>query len=56
MLTPIYDRDALAFGQPVRGPAIVEEPTATTVVPAGWTLSTEAAGHLVLQRDDSDGG
>jgi N-methylhydantoinase A len=54
--TPIYDRDTLAVGQRVRGPAIVEEPTSTTVVPVGWTLWTEHAGHLVLQGGDDDDG
>jgi N-methylhydantoinase A/oxoprolinase/acetone carboxylase beta subunit len=40
----------------VRGPAIVEEPTSTTVVPVGWTLWTEQAGHLVLHGGDGDDG
>jgi N-methylhydantoinase A/oxoprolinase/acetone carboxylase beta subunit len=40
----------------VRGPAIVEEPTAATVVPVGWTLWTEHGGHLVVQGGDDDDG
>jgi N-methylhydantoinase A len=54
--TPIFDRDALGVGQRVHGPAIVEEPTATTVVPAGWTLWTDPAGHLVVHPEPTDDG
>jgi N-methylhydantoinase A len=54
--TPIYDRDTLAVGQRVPGPAIIEEPNSTTVVPSGWMLSTERSGHLALRQDDDDAG
>jgi len=48
--TPVYQRDALQPGQPVRGPAIIAEATGTTVVEAGWCAVLQAAGHLVLTR------
>jgi hypothetical protein len=34
----------------VRGPAIVEEFGATTVVPPGWTARADALGDLALER------
>jgi 5-oxoprolinase (ATP-hydrolysing) len=48
--TPIYDRDALALGQRIDGPAIVREPTATTVVEPGWQAEMREDGDLVLIR------
>jgi 5-oxoprolinase (ATP-hydrolysing) len=48
--TPVYDRDALVRGQTVDGPAIVREPTATTIVEPGWQGEMHAGGDLVLTR------
>ncbi len=48
--TPVFDRDALAPGNRVTGPAIVREQTATTVVEPGWQAELTAKGHLVLTR------
>jgi len=47
---PLYDRERLAAGQAVDGPAIVREATATTVVEPGWRAVPDAAGNLVLSR------
>jgi N-methylhydantoinase A len=44
----VLRRDALA-GE-LAGPAIVEEQTATTVVPPGWTVRAGEAGVLLLAR------
>jgi N-methylhydantoinase A len=49
----VVERDALAPGEPVAGPAIVEQEDATTVVPSGWTGTTGAAGALVLTREEA---
>ena len=46
--TPVYPREALAPGMSFPGPAIVAEPTGTTVVEAGWTASVDAQGALIL--------
>jgi N-methylhydantoinase A len=43
-----YRRDSLHAGQTVRGPALVEEPTSTTVVPPGWRGHVDGYGNLVL--------
>ena len=48
--TPVYDRDALAPGTAIGGPAIIREATATTVVEPGWRASVDFRGNLLLQR------
>ncbi len=48
LLTPVYDRYALAEGAVIPGPAIIEEREATTVVAPGDTLRVDAAGNLRL--------
>lgn len=47
---PVYRRDAIAGGERISGPAIVEEQTATTVVPDGWQLELHRHGHMVMSR------
>ena len=34
----------------LKGPAIIEEPTATTILPPGWRASIAAGGHMLLTR------
>jgi N-methylhydantoinase A len=46
--TPMIQRDVLPVGAVVNGPAIVSEPTATTVVPPGATLRVDPFGSLVI--------
>ena len=48
--TPVYRRAALAPGDKVRGPAIIAENNATTVVEPGWQAAATGLGHLVLER------
>jgi len=43
----IYDRAALAVGREFAGPAIVEQPDTTTLVPRGWRCRV-AAGEILL--------
>ena len=47
---PVHRREAIVPGAAIAGPAIVEEATATTVVPAGWRLEAHPHGHLVMSR------
>lgn len=49
----IASRPALRPGETVAGPAIVEETTATTVVPPGWIAGLADDGHLVLTRKEA---
>ncbi|HKA28218.1 MAG TPA: hypothetical protein VKH82_02505, partial [Candidatus Binatia bacterium] len=50
--TPIHRRDDLRAGAALRGPAVICEYSATTVVPPGWRLAVDRLGGLVL--DDRD--
>ena len=46
----VLDRDALSPGDRVRGPAVVCEYSATTLVPPGWDLAVDRLRGLVLAR------
>ena len=48
--TPVYVRDALQPGDQIKGPAIIAEANATTVVEPGWQAEVTALDHLVLER------
>jgi N-methylhydantoinase A/oxoprolinase/acetone carboxylase beta subunit len=48
--TPIYDRARLPVNARVTGPAIVEQPDTTTVIPPDWTAQVEASGNLRIRR------
>jgi len=45
---PVYDRDALGAGYTLSGPAIVEEPTTTTLIGVGDELTVDDYGNLVI--------
>ncbi len=47
---PLWEREALAIGQAVEGPALVTEAHATTVVEPGWCLRRTDGGALELER------
>ncbi len=46
----VVDRAALRPGQGAAGPAALIEDETTTLVPAGWSATADAAGNLILQR------
>ena len=50
MPTSIVQRSAIGSDTTISGPAIIEEETATILVPPGWQISTIAGGHLLLSR------
>lgn len=50
--TPVLARDRLEVGFSCRGPAIIEEQSATTVVPPGWNVLMEGDGSVLLRRGD----
>jgi N-methylhydantoinase A len=52
--TPVFERDALAEGQVVPGPAIVEEWTTTIAVPSEWKAITDSLGNLILRWDGAE--
>ena len=47
---PVFDREALARGQAIDGPAILQDPVSTVVVEPGWRLGVNADGALVMDR------
>ena len=47
---PVREREQLAVGATVDGPAIVEEFGATTVVPPGWSGTVDEHGNLHFAR------
>ncbi|RUW81793.1 hydantoinase/oxoprolinase family protein, partial [Mesorhizobium sp. M1E.F.Ca.ET.063.01.1.1] len=50
----VYDREKLPSGATIAGPAVVEELTATTVLPKGWTASIDAWRNIILTRKASE--
>ena len=46
----LLERAALVPGDRLEGPALVVEDQTTTVVSAGFVLSVDARGYLVLER------
>jgi len=49
--TPIYERRRLRHGNRFRGPAIVMEYSATTVLPPGWVARVDGHESLVLSGE-----
>ncbi len=49
--TTIYERTRLAVGACLKGPAIVEQFDATTVLPAGWSAAVDGYRNLILSRE-----
>ena len=45
-----YWRPSLSSAFKTAGPVVIEEPTATTYVPPGWTVSVDEATNLLLER------
>jgi N-methylhydantoinase A len=48
--TPIFDRSGLAPDTRLGGPAIVEQPDTTTVIPPGYVAIVERSGNLRIRR------
>ena len=47
--TGVYERDELRVGWRGRGPVIICEYSATTVVPPGWRVRVDREGGLMLE-------
>lgn len=47
--TPVYARAALLAGNRITGPAVIEEPTATTLLRPGDALEVDGFGNLLLE-------
>ena len=46
---PVYSRDSIPVGAKVRGPAIIEEPTSTTILRKGNLMTNDRYGNLVVE-------
>ena len=46
--TPIYDGLKLEAGNVIKGGAVIEEPTATTVIPVGKICTVDAFGNYII--------
>ncbi len=49
---PVFDREELHAGDRIKGPALIREANATTVVEPGWTAGITGRNHLVLRRTE----
>jgi len=47
---PLYDRATLGAGDTLKGPAIVAQLDATTLVAPGWTGEVHPSGAILLGR------
>jgi N-methylhydantoinase A len=47
----VHERETLPAGFRVAGPAIINEPGGTTVLPPGWTAEVEPSGSLLCRRE-----
>ena len=50
LAVPVYDRGAIAAGQSLAGPAIIEERETTTVIPPGWTATVDKIGCIFARK------
>ncbi|HYD13639.1 MAG TPA: hydantoinase B/oxoprolinase family protein [Allosphingosinicella sp.] len=46
----LYDRASLSFGDTITGPALIIDPSQTTVVEPGWRATVDAHENLILTR------
>jgi N-methylhydantoinase A len=53
MPTTILNRDAMPIGTQYEGPLIIDEPSATTVVPPGYSVHVEGLGNVIITRKSS---
>ena len=50
--TPVYNRERLAPGQRLTGPAVVEQLDATVLVPPGFSARSDPYGNLVMDLQE----
>jgi len=51
LATAIYERDGIDTGAAVKGPAIIEQFDATTVVPPGWSARVDSLRNLLIEKN-----
>jgi N-methylhydantoinase A len=50
LLCPVFRREQLVRHRRLSGPAIIEQPDSTTVVPPGWDVGLERTGMILERR------
>jgi 5-oxoprolinase (ATP-hydrolysing) len=50
---PVFDRTELLAGDTIKGPALIREANATTVVEPGWTAEITTLDHMTLRRTET---
>jgi N-methylhydantoinase A len=48
--TPIYDSSRLKSGNVIPGPAVVEEPLTTVVIPKGFYCDIDQYGNYIMRK------
>jgi N-methylhydantoinase A len=48
--TELHDRALMAFGETIKGPAIIEQQDSTTLVPPEWRVSVLKDAQLLMER------
>ena len=48
MEAPVFDRGGLAVGARLSGPAVIDEMSATTLLPPGCSVIVDRAGNLLM--------
>jgi N-methylhydantoinase A len=51
---PVHDRDGIAPGASLAGPAIIEEAHSTLYLPPGWNLTATETGELLGSRETGE--
>jgi N-methylhydantoinase A len=46
--TPVYERSDLVVGHALKGPAVITEYSATTVIPPGKRFRVDRAGNVLI--------
>lgn len=50
VMTPVYDSEKLKANNVITGPAIIEVPTTTVVVPEAWDCEVDKYGNYIVRR------
>ena len=50
----LMSRSALEAGLQIPGPALLEDPTSTLLVPARWTAERDRSDNMILHWMDDD--
>ncbi|MEM6529010.1 MAG: hydantoinase/oxoprolinase family protein [Chloroflexota bacterium] len=50
--THVLNRDAIPVGSEYKGPLVIDENSATTVIPPGYDLHIDNFGNLIIRKED----